>query len=137
SGLAEALAFVEQTLQKNQTAGVAAAPGSIGPVGGSFGKINAEVLKQAIAIPAPPKGAAVPRVESPAPPPSPTRVETSTTTTAPVNPPPKKAEVSFDPMWIVWGLAALVGLWLVIGILRALFGGRRQTYREEYPHRAQ
>ncbi len=30
--------------------------------------------------------------------------------------------VGFDVMWVVWGFAILGGLWLVIGILRALFG---------------
>src|SRR5262249_22103672 len=35
--------------------------------------------------------------------------------------PPTKTDTGFDPMWIVWGLLGLLGLWIVIGLLRALF----------------
>ena len=36
--------------------------------------------------------------------------------------------VTFNPMWIAYGLGGLLVLWLLIGILRALFGaGRRPT----------
>lgn len=35
--------------------------------------------------------------------------------------------VGFDVMWVIWGFAIVGGLWLVIGILRALFGAGRRT----------
>lgn len=75
-----------------------------------------------------------PKVDSITTPPSAKKVET---------PPPaestnevKKAPAAtgFNPLWILYGLGGLVALWLVIGIVRALFGGgRRYPPQEQRP----
>jgi uncharacterized membrane protein YgcG len=45
----------------------------------------------------------------------------------------KKRQVTFDPMWIVWGVVILLGLWIVIGLLRAMFGRGKPNYPPQYP----
>ena len=114
TGLAEALEFVEKTLQKNQASSEKQGKGAMGVAGVSFAMIDTNEPEPSAQTPTAPKKAAAAPAEK---------------ITAPAPPKaghPTLAEVGMDPMWIVWGLGGLVGLWLVIGILRALFGGSRQ-----------
>lgn len=41
-------------------------------------------------------------------------------------PPEASKQTRFDVTWILYGLGILIGLWFVIGLLRALFGGGRR-----------
>src|SRR5207253_943805 len=102
SCLAEGLEFDEQTLQKNRTAGVRTESSALGAAGGTFGKVDDDSPRQTAANVQQSKPVIAPAENKAAPLPSTVQ--------------PTKAQVGFDPMWIVCGLAALVGLWLVIGI---------------------
>ncbi len=113
TGLAESLAFVEKTLKKNQAARVMQGFG--GTAGISFAMIDADEQQPTV------QNSAAPNVAVAAP------VEKKTEPTPANATHPTLANVGMDPMWLVWGLGGLVGLWLIIGILRAIFGGSRQA----------
>ena len=43
--------------------------------------------------------------------------------------PTARPVTTFQPIWILYGLGGLIGLWLVIGILRAIFASRHPNIR--------
>ncbi len=114
TGLAEGLEYVKKGLQKNRASAVKQGKVPTGNPGVSFAMIDAEEQDSAVQNPADGKVAVAAPIEK--------KIEP----TQPKSAPPTLAHAGMDPMWLVWGLGGLVGLWLIIGILRALFGGSRQ-----------
>ncbi len=93
--------------------------------------VGTTVSKTAVAIVAPvkqPEMIATPTTKKDEPVSAPEIAKKAVTPIAPVDAAKEakssKAGTEFQPIWILYGLAGLVALWLVIGILRAIFGSR-------------
>ncbi len=109
-GLADGLAYITETLAKNLQASAVKAPVKSGG--------TTAVAANKSPLPVTPDAAKTPEKAGAGAPTSPS----------------KEQGLKFDPMWIVWGILILLGLWIVIGVVRALLGhGRPAAYPRQGP----